>query len=163
MHAAAATIAPHSLTAELLPPAKSEDYTRTRETRVFLIAVSPDESGAEALDWAMENIVEDGDEVVALRVVELDEDGACRAPTVVRCGLFADPVSLSLPRAERASAKKQEEFREDARELQRLIMEKNATEDEDRKISVVVEFVAGKKTDSIVRRRARPGLRLSWG
>lgn len=57
--------------------AQSEDYTRTRETRVFLIAVSPDESGAEALDWAMENIVEDGDEVVALRVVELDEDGAC--------------------------------------------------------------------------------------
>jgi hypothetical protein len=30
-------------------------------------------------------------------------------------------------------------------------MEKNAAEDEDRKISVIVEFVAGKKTDSIVR------------
>lgn len=30
-------------------------------------------------------------------------------------------------------------------------MEKNAVEDADRNISVIVEFVAGKKTESIVR------------
>lgn len=68
-----------------LPSAQSEDYVRSRETRVFLIAVSPDESGAEALDWAMENLVEDGDEVVALRVVELDEDGAPPSSCFICC------------------------------------------------------------------------------
>jgi hypothetical protein len=40
-----------------------------------MIAVSPDEAGEDALDWLMNELVEDGDEVVALRVLELDEDG----------------------------------------------------------------------------------------
>lgn len=55
---------------------------------MFLIAVSPDESGAEALDWAMENLVEDGDEVVALRVVELVEEGtSLSSSTCFTCAL----------------------------------------------------------------------------
>jgi hypothetical protein len=38
-----------------------------------MVAVSPDESGSEALEWLMESLIEDGDEIVAVRVIELDE------------------------------------------------------------------------------------------
>jgi hypothetical protein len=37
---------------------------------VFLCASSPDESGREALDWALESLVQDGDEFVVFRGVE---------------------------------------------------------------------------------------------
>lgn len=39
------------------------------------MAVSPDESGDTALEWLMSELVEDGDEVVAIRVIEIDEGG----------------------------------------------------------------------------------------
>lgn len=55
--------------------AKSEGYKRSRNTRVFAVAVSNDESGDNALEWLMSELVEDGDEVVAIRVIELDEGG----------------------------------------------------------------------------------------
>ena len=65
--------------------------------------------------------------------------------------IHTDRVSLvCLSLLERASLSKQEELREEARELQRYILEKN-DEVDGRDISVVVEFVAGKITDSIVR------------
>ena len=49
---------------------KSEGYRRTRNTRVFLCASSPDESGREALDWALESLVQDGDELIVCRGVD---------------------------------------------------------------------------------------------
>jgi hypothetical protein len=55
---------------------KSEGYRRTRSTRVFLCAASPDESGSEALDWALESLVQDGDELIVYRGIEQDELGA---------------------------------------------------------------------------------------
>lgn len=39
---------------------------------MFLCASSPDESGREALDWALETFVQDGDEFVVFRGVEED-------------------------------------------------------------------------------------------
>lgn len=47
--------------------AKSEGYKRNRSTRVFLCASSPDESGTQALDWVMDSLIQDGDELVVLR------------------------------------------------------------------------------------------------
>lgn len=44
------------------------------------MAVSADESGETALDWLMAELVEDGDEVVAIRVIELDEGGGPAFP-----------------------------------------------------------------------------------
>lgn len=58
-----------------LSQAKSEGYKRSRNTRVLLVAVSPDESGEDALDWLMSELVEDGDEIVAMRVKEMSEEG----------------------------------------------------------------------------------------
>jgi hypothetical protein len=49
---------------------KSEGYKRTRSTRVFLCASSPDESGIEALDWCIEALVQDGDELIVFRGVD---------------------------------------------------------------------------------------------
>ncbi len=66
------------LTQRPIPQAKSEGYKRSRHTRVFCVAVSGDESGQEALDWLMDSLVEDGDEIIALRVIELDEGGESR-------------------------------------------------------------------------------------
>lgn len=55
--------------------AKSEGYKRSRNTRVFAVAVSADESGEDALDWLMSELIEDGDEIVAIRVIDIDEGG----------------------------------------------------------------------------------------
>jgi hypothetical protein len=55
---------------------KSEGYKRTRSTRVFLCAASSDESGSEALDWALESLVQDGDELIVYRGIEQDDLGA---------------------------------------------------------------------------------------
>ena len=46
---------------------KSDGYERNRSTRVFLCASSPDESGIQALDWVMESLVQDGDELIVFR------------------------------------------------------------------------------------------------
>ncbi|KAL0063652.1 hypothetical protein AAF712_009451 [Marasmius tenuissimus] len=53
----------------------SAGYKRSRSTRVFLCATSPDESGTEALDWALECFVQDGDEFVVFRGIEEGELG----------------------------------------------------------------------------------------
>lgn len=106
--------------------AKSAGYRRTRNTRVFQVAVSDDESGQEALDWLMESLIEDGDEVIAVRVQELDD-------------------------GEKASPAAQEEFREEAAQLLKIVLEKNDEYDPDRRISVIVEFVAGKVTHTLMR------------
>ena len=54
---------------------KSDGYKRTRNTRVFLCASSPDESGREALDWSLETLVQDGDELIVYRGIEQEELG----------------------------------------------------------------------------------------
>ena len=51
---------------------KSEGYKRTRNTRVFLCASSPDESGREALEWSLESLVQEGDELIVFRGVDED-------------------------------------------------------------------------------------------
>ena len=58
---------------------KSEGYVRTRSTRVFLCASSPDESGREALDWSLETLVQDGDELIVYRGVYEDVLGVSRS------------------------------------------------------------------------------------
>ncbi|OCH84182.1 hypothetical protein OBBRIDRAFT_742016 [Obba rivulosa] len=99
---------------------QSDGYTRNRSTRVFLCASSPDESGQQALDWALESLVQDGDELIVFRGVE---------------ELEKDPDA----------------YREDARELMRTIQEKSNEYDSERKLSIIVEYIAGKVTQTIDR------------
>ncbi|KAI0332213.1 hypothetical protein GY45DRAFT_1321265 [Cubamyces sp. BRFM 1775] len=102
---------------------QSEGYTRTRSTRVFLCASSPDESGRQALEWCLESLVQDGDELVVFRGVDPDD--------------FAE--------------NDHDQYREDARELMRQIQEKCVEYDPDRKLSIIVEYIAGKVTQTIDR------------
>jgi len=104
---------------------KSEGYRKSRSTRVYLCAASPDESGKEALEWAISNLVEDGDELVVVR------------------GFDSEDLQKDM----------HDQVREDAKDLMRLILERNS-EYEGRRLSVVVEFVAGKVTDTIDRMTA---------
>lgn len=59
--------------------AKSDGYKRQRTTRVFLCASSPDESGSQALDWCLDGLVQDSDELVVLRGFDTEDLGASRA------------------------------------------------------------------------------------
>lgn len=54
---------------------QSDGYARNRATRVFLCASSPDESGRYALDWALESLVQDGDELIIFRGVDPEDLG----------------------------------------------------------------------------------------
>ncbi|KAI0649860.1 hypothetical protein C8Q79DRAFT_901737 [Trametes meyenii] len=102
---------------------QSDGYSRTRSTRVFLCASSPDESGKQALEWCLESLVQDGDELVVFRGVDPDD--------------FAD--------------NDHDQYREDARELMRQIQEKCVEYDAERKLSIIVEYIAGKVTQTIDR------------
>jgi hypothetical protein len=55
--------------------AKSDGYERSPSARVFLCASSPDESGRHALDWTIESMVQDGDELVVFRGIDQDDLG----------------------------------------------------------------------------------------
>ncbi|KAF9484308.1 hypothetical protein BDN70DRAFT_891133 [Pholiota conissans] len=102
--------------------AKTDGYKRTRNTRVFLCASSPDESGREALDWCLESLVQDGDELIVFRGA--DED------------VFEKDHNL---------------VREEARELMRTMQEKSSEYGPDRKLSLILEYIPGKVTDTIDR------------
>jgi len=101
---------------------KHPEYTRTRATRVFLCAASPDESGQEALDWALESLVQDGDELIVCRGIDQHE-------------LDKDHDSL----------------RQDARAFLSSIESKSLSYEPDRKLSIVMEYIAGKITDTLDR------------
>lgn len=49
---------------------QSEGYSRTKNTRVYLCASSTDESGMQALEWALDSLVQDGDEFIVFRGVD---------------------------------------------------------------------------------------------
>lgn len=99
---------------------KSRGYMRTKNTRTFMCAVDDNGYSERALEWLMESLVNDGDEIVALRVLEGD----------------AEEID-------------QDTAREEARELMASIVELN-DEFGDRSISIVVEFIAGRVTDTIL-------------
>ncbi|EAU83757.1 universal stress protein family domain-containing protein [Coprinopsis cinerea okayama7 len=101
---------------------KSSGYKRTRTTRVYLCAAGPDESGQKALDWALESLVQDGDELIVFRGVD-----------------------------EEVMEKDHNILREEARQLMRSVKEKSAEADPDRKLSLILEYIPGKITDSIDR------------
>ncbi|PPQ75475.1 hypothetical protein CVT26_015958 [Gymnopilus dilepis] len=101
---------------------KSEGYRRSRNTRVFLCASSNDESGREALEWSLEALVQDGDELIVFRGVETD-----------------------------ALGKDHNTLRDEARDLMRSIQEKSMECDPTRKLSLILEYIPGKVTLSIDR------------
>ncbi|KAI0275692.1 hypothetical protein BGY98DRAFT_1090475 [Russula aff. rugulosa BPL654] len=102
--------------------AKSDGYERSPSTRVFLCASSPDESGRHALDWTIESMVQDGDELVVFRGIDQDD-------------LERDHDAV----------------RDEARDLLLRIQDRCVEVDPDRKLSIIVEYIAGRVTTTIDR------------
>jgi predicted RNA-binding protein with RPS1 domain len=101
---------------------------------VFAVAVSDNEAGEDALEWLMSELVEDGDEIVAIRVIELDEDGQC-----LSLDIFLD----NADDVERHNPQQQDDFRAQAHELLQDVLTKNNEADE-RKVSRTTPFVCTK-------------------
>ncbi|KAJ7744643.1 hypothetical protein B0H16DRAFT_1857428 [Mycena metata] len=101
---------------------KTAGYARTRSTRVFLCAAGPDESGREALDWSLEALAQDGDELIVCRGIN-----------------------------EEVFEKDHDSVREEARQLMREIQEKSVEYDPERKLSLILEFIPGRITNTIDR------------
>ena len=74
----------------------------------------------------MAELVEDGDEIVAIRVIELDEDGQCTVLVIHQ---------IKADSAERHNPQQQDVFREQAHELLQDVLDRNNEADE-RKVSL---------------------------
>ena len=105
---------------------KHNGYTYGRHQRVFLVAIDQNAYSEHALKWLIEDMVEDGDEVICLRVVETDpktKEGATSAQMAT--------------------------YKEDAKELLRQIQKKNDAADK-KAVSIVMEFAVGSVEQTIL-------------
>ncbi|KAK9355859.1 hypothetical protein V1505DRAFT_418952 [Lipomyces doorenjongii] len=104
---------------------KRDGYIYNRLSRTFLCGTDQNEYSDYALEWLLEELVDDGDEIVCLRVVD---PGA--------------KISSS------DTALQEKLYRDEAYKLLSEIMQKN---EDDKKISLVLEFAVGKVQDMIQR------------
>ncbi|KAI3628001.1 hypothetical protein CBS14141_002002 [Malassezia furfur] len=79
---------------------KSHGYSRTKHTRTFMCAVDATESSERALEWIMENLVDDGDEIVAVRVLDSEQDGTSHAliQISITVEFLSGPIKSSILR-----------------------------------------------------------------
>ncbi|PQE11982.1 Universal stress family domain protein [Rutstroemia sp. NJR-2017a BVV2] len=97
--------------------AKHKGYQYKRRSRTFMVGIDENSYSDIALQWMLEELVDDGDEIICLRVVDKD----------------------SKITTDRALEKKQ--YQQEARDLLKSIQKKN---DDNRAISIVLEFAVGK-------------------
>ncbi|KAF9977861.1 hypothetical protein BGZ73_004616 [Actinomortierella ambigua] len=106
---------------------KTPQWRRTKHTRTFLVGTDLNDYSAHALHYLMENLVEDGDEIVALRVVPLE-------------------LRDSLSKTGIPSFQGQEQAaRLDAKNIMNSIREKNPGKE----ISIIVECMVGNVRETI--------------
>ena len=103
---------------------KHKDYVYSRRSRTFLCGTDQNDYSEFALEWLVEELVEDGDEIVCLRVV--DKDSKISSNVSVEQGIY----------------------KTEARKLLEHIQEKN---EEDKAVSLVLEFAVGKVPETIQR------------
>lgn len=96
---------------------KHKGYQFKRRSRTFMVGIDENDYSDIALQWMLEELVDDGDEIICLRVVE---KGA---------KIISD---RNLERRQ---------YQTEARELLRRVQKKN---DDNRAISIVLEFAVGK-------------------
>jgi hypothetical protein len=97
--------------------AKHKGYQYKRRSRTFMVGIDENSYSDIALQWMLEELVDDGDEIICLRVVDKD----------------------SKITTDRALEKKQ--YQQEARDMLKSIQRKN---DDNRAISIVLEFAVGK-------------------
>ncbi|KAG0248513.1 hypothetical protein BG011_010186 [Mortierella polycephala] len=108
--------------------AKTDGWKRTKTSRTFLVGIDSNDYSAHALEWVMENMIEDGDEIVALRVVPIE-----LRDSLTKTGIPSFQGQESAARTE-------------ANNIMRSICEGNQPSKE---ISIVVEYIVGNVRDTI--------------
>ena len=101
---------------------KHKDYQYTRRSRTFLCGTDQNDYSEFALEWLIDELVDDGDEIVCLRVVDKDSE-------------ISSDASVEEGR-----------YRTEAKKLLDQIIGKNT---EEKTISLVLEFAVGKVHDTI--------------
>ncbi|KAG1357277.1 hypothetical protein G6F62_001763 [Rhizopus arrhizus] len=106
---------------------KTQGYQRTRRSRTFMVATDLSNNGDYALDYTLENLMDDGDEIIVLRVSTID---------------------LSENRFYLQQTLRKEESQ--SKERSNVVMNKiMAAGGPDMRISAVIEFVIGKVQETI--------------
>jgi hypothetical protein len=97
--------------------AKHKDYEYTKRSRTFLCGCDDNEYSEYALQWLIDELVDDGDEIVCLRVVDPDDK-------------VAGGTSVEKGR-----------YRSEAEALMKQIQKRNT---ENKAINLILEFSVGK-------------------
>lgn len=112
---------------------KHKDYQYTRRSRTFLCGTDQNDYSEFALEWLIDELVEDGDEIVCLRVVDKDSK------------INSD-------------AGQERQYRQEATKLIDQIIEKN---EDEKAISIILEFSVGKVHEMIQRMVRAPGRHIA--
>ncbi|MCJ1464166.1 hypothetical protein MMC07_002779 [Pseudocyphellaria aurata] len=104
---------------------KHKHYAYTPRSRTFLCGADSNDYSEFALEWLVDELVEDGDEIVCLRVV--DRDSKINSDASLQEG----------------------KYKVEAKKLLEHIQNKN--NDDEKSISVILEFAVGKVQDTIQR------------
>lgn len=107
---------------------KHRNYQATRRGRTFLCGTDQNDYSEFALEWLIDELVDDGDEVICLRVVEKDSK-------------IASDASVDAGR-----------YRQEAEDILKGVMDKNQTDE--KAISLVLELAVG-KVQEIIQRMVR--------
>lgn len=107
---------------------KHKGYQSTRRSRTFLCGTDQNEYSEFALEWLIDELVDDGDEIVCLRAVEKDSRMASGA------------------------AIEEGKYREEAKKLFEQVIQKNSQDE--KAISLVLELAVG-KVEEIIQRMIR--------
>ncbi|KAJ5725684.1 uncharacterized protein N7483_007041 [Penicillium malachiteum] len=104
---------------------KHKGYQSTRRSRTFLCGTDQNDYSEFALEWMLEELVDDGDEIVCLRAVEKDS------------------------RMASGSAIEEGKYRQEAKRLFDQVIQKNSQDE--KAISLILELAVGKVEDIIQR------------
>jgi hypothetical protein len=104
---------------------KHKGYQSTRRSRSFLVGTDQNDYSEFALEWLLDELVDDGDEIVCLRAVEKDSRMASDA------GI------------------EEGKYRQEAKRLFEQVIQKNSQDE--KAISLVLELAVGKVEDIIQR------------
>lgn len=104
---------------------KHKDYRNTRRSRTFLCGTDQKDYSEFALEWLIDELVDDGDEIVCLRVVE--KDSSITSQSSVEAG----------------------RYRDEAQQLLDSVVKKNSQDE--KAISLVMELAVGRVQDIIQR------------
>ncbi|KGO76058.1 UspA [Penicillium italicum] len=107
---------------------KHKGYQSTRRSRTFLCGTDQNDYSEFALEWLIDELVDDGDEIVCLRAVEKDSR-------------IASDIGIE-----------ERKYREEAEKLFEQVIQKNSQDE--KAISLVLELAVG-KVESIIQRMIR--------